>query len=111
MHIYDKESMYKMWIPPYAYLQVIGFNKLFFFPAGMKTVIQKGFVGCLSDLFLKKMYTPYEYWESLNWQNAEEQNNVYHIWEGCPVVLSEGAHFLGKGSLPYCVLAKYVLEI
>ncbi|XP_040523225.1 usherin isoform X4 [Gallus gallus] len=66
---------------------------------GMKMVIQKGFVGCLSDLFLKKKYTPYEYWESLNWQNAEEQNNVYHIWEGCPTVLSEGAHFLGKGFL------------
>ncbi|XP_065600248.1 usherin [Cyrtonyx montezumae] len=63
------------------------------------TVIQKGFVGCLSDLFLKKMYTPYEYWESLNWENAEEQNNVYHMWEGCPIFPSEGAHFLGKGFL------------
>uniref|UniRef100_A0A8B9DD56 Usherin n=1 Tax=Anser cygnoides TaxID=8845 RepID=A0A8B9DD56_ANSCY len=59
----------------------------------------KGFVGCLSDFFLKKMHTPYENWESLNWQDAEEQNNVYHIWEGCPIVLSEGAHFLGKGFL------------
>uniref|UniRef100_A0A8B9DBN8 Usherin n=1 Tax=Anser cygnoides TaxID=8845 RepID=A0A8B9DBN8_ANSCY len=63
------------------------------------TIIQKGFVGCLSDFFLKKMHTPYENWESLNWQDAEEQNNVYHIWEGCPIVLSEGAHFLGKGFL------------
>uniref|UniRef100_A0A8B9U5J2 Usherin n=1 Tax=Anas zonorhyncha TaxID=75864 RepID=A0A8B9U5J2_9AVES len=59
----------------------------------------KGFVGCLSDFFLKKMHTPYENWESLDWQDAEEQNNVYHIWEGCPTVLSEGAHFLGKGFL------------
>uniref|UniRef100_A0A8B9CDD6 Usherin n=1 Tax=Anser brachyrhynchus TaxID=132585 RepID=A0A8B9CDD6_9AVES len=63
------------------------------------TIIQKGFVGCLSDFFLKKMHTPYENWESLKWQDAEEQNNVYHIWEGCPIVLSEGAHFLGKGFL------------
>uniref|UniRef100_A0A8B9SU76 Usherin n=1 Tax=Anas platyrhynchos TaxID=8839 RepID=A0A8B9SU76_ANAPL len=63
------------------------------------TIIQKGFVGCLSDFFLKKMHTPYENWESLDWQDAEEQNNVYHIWEGCPTVLSEGAHFLGKGFL------------
>ncbi|PKU48925.1 usherin [Limosa lapponica baueri] len=66
---------------------------------GMKMVVQKGFVGCLSDIFLKKVHTPYENWESLNWQDAEEQNNVYHMWEGCPIVLSEGAHFLGKGFL------------
>lgn len=75
----------------------------------MKTIIQKGFVGCLSDFFLKKMHTPYENWESLDWQDAEEQNNVYHIWEGCPTVLSEGAHFLGKGNMLYSVLAMYVL--
>ncbi|NXU70580.1 USH2A protein, partial [Oreotrochilus melanogaster] len=62
-------------------------------------VVQKGFVGCLSDIFLKKAHTPYENWESLNWQDAEEQNNVCSIWEGCPVGLSEGAHFLGKGFL------------
>ncbi|KAM9016840.1 usherin [Ara ararauna] len=66
---------------------------------GMKMIVQKGFVGCLSDIYLKKVHTPYENWESLNWEDAEEQNNVCHIWEGCPVVLAEGAHFLGKGFL------------
>uniref|UniRef100_A0A663LW22 Usherin n=1 Tax=Athene cunicularia TaxID=194338 RepID=A0A663LW22_ATHCN len=64
-----------------------------------KDVVQKGFVGCLSDIFLKKTHTPFENWEYLNWQDAEEQNNVYHVWEGCPIVLSKGAHFLGKGFL------------
>uniref|UniRef100_A0A8C6NEI0 Usherin n=1 Tax=Melopsittacus undulatus TaxID=13146 RepID=A0A8C6NEI0_MELUD len=62
-------------------------------------IVQKGFVGCLSDIYLKKVHTPYEKWESLNWEDAEEQNNVCQIWEGCPVVLLEGAHFLGKGFL------------
>ncbi|NXL36266.1 USH2A protein, partial [Glaucidium brasilianum] len=66
---------------------------------GMKMIVQKGFVGCLSDIFLKKTHTPFENWEYLNWQDAEEQNNVYHVWEGCPIVLSKGAHFLGKGFL------------
>ncbi|NXO10183.1 USH2A protein, partial [Oriolus oriolus] len=66
---------------------------------GMQRIVQKGFVGCLSDIFLKKVHTPYENWESLNWQNAEEQNNVYHVWEGCPIGLSKGAHFLGRGFL------------
>ncbi|XP_039386307.1 usherin [Mauremys reevesii] len=64
-----------------------------------KTIIQKGFVGCLSDVFLKKTHNPYENWEPLEWQDAEEQNNVYHSWEGCPTVLMEGTHFLGKGFL------------
>ncbi|KAI1240568.1 hypothetical protein IHE44_0008996 [Lamprotornis superbus] len=68
-------------------------------PQGMKKIVQKGFVGCLSDIFLKKVHTPYENWESLNWENAEEQDNVYHVWEGCPIGLSKGAHFLGRGFL------------
>ncbi|KYO43601.1 usherin isoform J [Alligator mississippiensis] len=66
---------------------------------GTKIIIQKGFVGCLSDIFLKKTHNPYESWEPLNWQDAEEQNNVYQTWEGCPSGLMEGAHFLGKGFL------------
>lgn len=75
----------------------------FFFFAGTKIIIQKGFVGCLSDIFLKKTHNPYESWEPLNWQDAEEQNNVYQTWEGCPSGLMEGAHFLGKGRMQYYI--------
>uniref|UniRef100_A0A8D0L665 Usherin n=1 Tax=Sphenodon punctatus TaxID=8508 RepID=A0A8D0L665_SPHPU len=66
---------------------------------GTRKVIQKGFVGCVSDVFVKKMHNPYEIWEPLQWTAVEEQNNVYDSWEGCPAVLVEGAHFLGKGFL------------
>ncbi|XP_062981457.1 usherin [Elgaria multicarinata webbii] len=62
-------------------------------------IVTKGFVGCLRDIFLKKMHHPYEVWEPLEWKEAVEQRNVYHSWEGCPSVLANGAHFLGKGFL------------
>lgn len=80
---------------------MIDLKKILSFFAGVKMIVQKGFVGCLNDIFLKKVHTPYEKWEPLNWQNAEEQNNVYHVWEGCPIGLSKGAHFLGRGNLLY----------
>ncbi|XP_074120778.1 usherin [Sminthopsis crassicaudata] len=62
-------------------------------------IIQKGFVGCLRDVFFKKSHNPFEVWEPLEWQNAEEQMNVYSSWEGCPTVLTEGVQFLGTGFL------------
>uniref|UniRef100_A0A8D2ISK6 Usherin n=1 Tax=Varanus komodoensis TaxID=61221 RepID=A0A8D2ISK6_VARKO len=73
-------------------------------PQGFKnlrkdTVITKGFVGCLRDIFVKKMHHPHEVWEPLEWKEAVEQHNVFPSWEGCPSILAEGAHFLGKGFL------------
>ncbi|XP_077013931.1 usherin [Tamandua tetradactyla] len=62
-------------------------------------IIQKGFVGCLKDVFFMKNYNPYDLWEPLEWQNSEEQVNVYNSWEGCPTSLKEGAQFLGAGFL------------
>uniref|UniRef100_A0A8C6X579 Usherin n=1 Tax=Naja naja TaxID=35670 RepID=A0A8C6X579_NAJNA len=64
-----------------------------------KDIVTKAFVGCLCDIFLQKMHHPYEVWESLKWEKAVEQRNVYHNWEGCPTCLEDGAHFLGKGFL------------
>ncbi|KAM8817678.1 usherin isoform 1-T1 [Rhynchonycteris naso] len=62
-------------------------------------IIQKGFVGCLKDVYFMKNYNPSAIWEPLVWQNSEEQINVYNAWEGCPSSLQEGAHFLGTGFL------------
>ncbi|XP_078412490.1 usherin [Cetorhinus maximus] len=62
-------------------------------------VIEKGFVGCLSDVQIKKRVTPTEDWEALDWNSAEEKVGTYHSWEGCPSVLVGGAHFLGQGYL------------
>ncbi|KAJ1157569.1 hypothetical protein NDU88_010275 [Pleurodeles waltl] len=66
---------------------------------GEAQITAKGFVGCLSDLHIKKSDHPYEIWEALKWHHAEEHNNVYQSWEGCPVLLTEEVHFLGQGFL------------
>uniref|UniRef100_A0A8D0R6P0 Usherin n=1 Tax=Sus scrofa TaxID=9823 RepID=A0A8D0R6P0_PIG len=62
-------------------------------------IIQKGFVGCLKDVYFMKNYNPSATWEHLVWQSSEERINVYSSWEGCPTSLQEGAHFLGMGFL------------
>nr|XP_004672060.2 usherin [Jaculus jaculus] len=61
--------------------------------------IQKGFVGCLKDVYFMKNYNPSAIWTPLDWQSSEEQVNVQHSWEGCPSSLDEGARFLGSGFL------------
>uniref|UniRef100_UPI00398F6349 usherin isoform X1 n=1 Tax=Pristiophorus japonicus TaxID=55135 RepID=UPI00398F6349 len=66
---------------------------------GDTKVVAKGFVGCLSDVQIKKRVTPTEVWEPLDWNSAEEKVGTYHSWEGCPSVLVGGAHFLGQGYL------------
>ncbi|XP_042331708.1 LOW QUALITY PROTEIN: usherin [Sceloporus undulatus] len=66
---------------------------------GSTKIVRKGFVGCLRDVLLKMMHHPYEIWKPLEWKEAVEKLNVYHSWEGCPSVLTNGAHFLGKGFL------------
>lgn len=62
-------------------------------------IVQKGFVGCLKDVYFMKNYSPSAIWEPLVWQNSEEQINVYDSWEGCPTSLQEGAQFLGAGKV------------
>ncbi|XP_069911419.1 usherin isoform X2 [Oryctolagus cuniculus] len=62
-------------------------------------IIQKGFVGCLKDVYFMKNYNPSATWEPLDWQSSEEQINVYNSWEGCPTSLNDGAQFLGTGFL------------
>nr|XP_031294235.1 usherin [Camelus dromedarius]XP_031294237.1 usherin [Camelus dromedarius] len=62
-------------------------------------IVQKGFVGCLKDVYFMKNYNPSATWEPLVWQSSEEQINVYNDWEGCPTSLQEGAQFLGAGFL------------
>ncbi|XP_028580478.2 usherin [Podarcis muralis] len=66
---------------------------------GASKIVTRGFVGCLREVSLKKVHHPHEVWEPLEWKEAVEQRNVYHSWEGCPGMLANGAHFLGKGFL------------
>ncbi|KAM3930149.1 usherin [Leptodactylus fuscus] len=65
---------------------------------GITQIIQKGFVGCLGDIFIQRSDSPEE-WQPLDWDEAEERSNVYEKWEGCPESVVDGAHFLGFGFL------------
>ncbi|RXN00888.1 Usherin [Acipenser ruthenus] len=66
---------------------------------GDAKLVERGFLGCISDVYVKKSDTPSEVWELLDWEQAEEKAGIYHSWEGCPKKLMEGAHFLGQGFL------------
>ncbi|XP_006890633.1 PREDICTED: usherin [Elephantulus edwardii] len=68
---------------------------------------QKGFVGCLKDVFFMKHFNPSVIWEPLEWEDYEEKINVYNSWEGCPTSVKEGARFLGRGFLE---LSSYVFH-
>ncbi|XP_069464673.1 usherin [Ambystoma mexicanum] len=66
---------------------------------GDSQIITTSFVGCLSDLYIKKNDKPHEGWDPIKWPEAEEEINTHQSWEGCPALLAEGAHFLGQGFL------------
>lgn len=66
-------------------------------PITFAEIIQRGFVGCLKDVYVMKNYSPSVTWIPLDWQSSEEQVNMYHSWEGCPTVLEDGVQFLGAG--------------
>ncbi|XP_041108645.1 usherin [Polyodon spathula] len=66
---------------------------------GDAKLVERGFLGCISDVYVKKSDTPSEVWELLDWEQAEEKAGIYHSWEGCPKNFMEGAHFLGQGFL------------
>uniref|UniRef100_W5NGL3 Usherin n=1 Tax=Lepisosteus oculatus TaxID=7918 RepID=W5NGL3_LEPOC len=74
----------------------------------------RNFLGCITNVFIKKMDSPGEVWEPLDWEGAEEIGGVYHSWEGCPTQTVEGAHFLGQGYLelyPFVFAGKGDFEI
>ncbi|XP_078452070.1 usherin [Lampetra planeri] len=66
---------------------------------GDEAALRRGFVGCMSDLLIKRKDSPLEEWEPLEWDLASEASGVPEPWEGCPTELQPGAHFLGHGFL------------
>ncbi|XP_070688414.1 usherin [Pempheris klunzingeri] len=67
--------------------------------SGDARLVRKGFSGCLRDVSFKVTDSPSEEWKSLDWAKATEKETVYESWEGCPVQIVVGAHFLGHGYL------------
>ncbi|XP_059204973.1 usherin [Centropristis striata] len=67
--------------------------------SGDAKLVQQGFSGCLRDVSFKMTDSPSEEWKSLDWATATKKLAVYESWEGCPIQIVDGAHFLGHGYL------------
>ncbi|XP_038072643.1 usherin-like isoform X1 [Patiria miniata] len=64
---------------------------------GNSALVQRSFVGCMRGLRVEKQHRPTSLWEELQWEGAVARQNTVPGWQGCPVGLAGGAHFLGKG--------------
>ena len=64
---------------------------------GNSSLVQQSFVGCLRGLRVERQHRPTSLWEELEWGAAAESRNTVPGWQGCPVELAEGVHFLGRG--------------
>jgi hypothetical protein len=40
---------------------------------------------------------PMEIWKTLDWNNAIHNELAFLNWEGCPINLDKGIHFMGQG--------------
>lgn len=46
--------------------------------------------------------TPEEVWTPVDWASAIERDSALPHWEGCPLDLQNGIHFLGDGEKTKC---------
>ncbi|XP_052767673.1 usherin-like isoform X2 [Mya arenaria] len=60
-------------------------------------VIEYGFQGCIRDIQIMQQKYPVEVWKSLNWNEAIHNELAFLNWEGCPINLDKGIHFMGQG--------------
>ncbi|ESO94175.1 hypothetical protein LOTGIDRAFT_118598, partial [Lottia gigantea] len=61
------------------------------------SIQRTGFQGCLSGIEILQQESPFEVWKKLDWKSAEANELAFLNWEGCPVNLDKGLHFLGQG--------------
>ncbi|CAH1791583.1 unnamed protein product, partial [Owenia fusiformis] len=62
-------------------------------------VVRQSFQGCLGKITIVKQEVPVEIKEELKWEDAILNHQASPTWEGCPINLQDGIHFLGRGFL------------
>ena len=77
---------------------------------GDRAVIRKSFIGCMRGLRVEKQRRPTPVWEELEWDKATESRNTVPGWQGCPLELAEGVHFLGRGWSLFWKLAGSLMD-
>ncbi|XP_076463865.1 usherin-like [Babylonia areolata] len=78
----------------------------------LRKVIGQSFQGCIHKVEILKQMYPFEVWEELRWENAVSYELAFLNWQGCPINLGPGIHFMGKGyaALPRCSEEDCLLE-
>lgn len=60
-------------------------------------MIEYGFQGCIRDIQIMQRKYPTEIWAPLHWTDAIHNELAFLNWEGCPINLDRGTHFMGQG--------------
>ena len=66
----------------------------------LEGVFRQSFQGCIHSVQVLKQVHPYEVWEELDWASAVSYELAFLNWQGCPINLAPGIHFMGKGQGP-----------
>jgi hypothetical protein len=71
----------------------------------LKEFFYQSFQGCIYKMEVLKQKEPFEIWEELKWEAAVSYDLAFLNWQGCPINLDNGVHFMGKGYMviPNCV--------
>ena len=57
--------------------------------------------GCIEKVEILQQIFPEEVWKELDWTKGISNDLAFLNWQGCPVNLEIGIHFMGKGE--FCV--------
>ncbi|XP_053408878.1 usherin-like [Mercenaria mercenaria] len=60
-------------------------------------IIDQSFQGCIRDIQIMQQKYPMEIWKTLDWNDAIHNELAFLNWEGCPINLDKGIHFMGQG--------------
>lgn len=60
-------------------------------------VTRQSFQGCMKDIQILQQMYPKEVWKTLDWADAKANELTFLNWEGCPINLEPGVHFMGQG--------------
>ncbi|XP_033110841.1 usherin-like [Anneissia japonica] len=74
---------------------------------GNTEVIRTSFVGCMKNVQIERQHIPTEVWQVVDWSDAVDSYQVVPTWQGCPIDLDTGVHFLGGGyaAIPAALLS------
>ena len=65
-------------------------------------MVDHSFQGCIRDIEIMQQRFPTEVWKTLDWEDAIHNELAFLNWEGCPINLDKGVHYMGQGGIFNC---------